>query len=367
MIPFLSLAEKYRRYQKPVQSVILRVLKRGWFTLGPELKSFEAAFGKFLGVKYTVGVNSGTDALFLALKALDVGLGHEVITVANTATPTVSAIRMAGAVPVFVDVLPETLTLNPALLERAITPQTRAIIPVHLFGCPAEMKEIMRVARRHRLAVVEDACQAHGAKYGKQTVGTIGDAGCFSFYPTKNLGGLGDGGTVATNNPRLAERISALRNYGEIAKYINRYEGVNSRLDEIQAAILNWGLGHLNAWNQRRAELAGTYLRLLRDAPLELPAMTDSTKRRVWHLFVIRTERRDKLQADLRKLGIETAIHYPMPIYKQRAYQFLGCKASDLPVTTHASKRILSLPLYPELSAADVSRVSEAILKFHGR
>lgn len=366
MIPFLTFARRYQDNRREIHAVLTRVFERGWFILGPELKAFESDFARYLDVGYCVGVNSGTDALFLALRALGVGPGHEVVTVANTATPTVSAIRMAGAKPVFVDVLEDTQTLDPSLIEPAITSRTRAILPVHLYGYPAEMGEILQVAKRHKLFVVEDACQAHGAKYDGRMVGGLGDIGCFSFYPTKNLGAFGDAGAVVTNDRTLALTISQLRNYGEIAKYKNRLEGVNTRLDEIQAAFLNWGLGHIDEWNSRRTELASTYLRLLRGVPLHAPPLSNSTIGRVWHLFVLRAKRRDELQAALHQKGIETAIHYPMPIYKQPAYRFLGYKSARLPRTAALSREILSLPLYPELTLDEVSTVCAAIREFYG-
>jgi dTDP-4-amino-4,6-dideoxygalactose transaminase len=366
MIPFLTFAKRYRSNRKEIHEVVTRVFERGWFILGPELKAFEADFARYLDVGYCVGVNSGTDALFLALRALGVGPGHEVLTVANTATPTVSAIRMAGATPVFVDVIEDTQTLDPSLIEPAITSRTRAILPVHLYGYPAEMGEILRIAKKHKLFVVEDACQAHGAKYDGRMVGGLGDIGCFSFYPTKNLGAFGDAGAVVTNRKALAAKISQLRNYGEISKYKNRVEGVNTRLDEIQAAFLNWGLGHIDGWNSRRTKLANAYLRLLRGVPLHAPPPSNSRLDRVWHLFVVRAKRRDELQAALRKKGIETAIHYPTPIYKQPAYRFLAYKSARLPKTAALSRQILSLPLYPELTLNEVSTVCAAIREFYG-
>lgn len=367
MIPFLTFARRYQNHHREIHKAVARVFERGWFILGPELKNFEAAFARYLDVGYCIGVNSGTDALFLALRGLGVGPGDEVITVANTATPTVSAIRMAGATPVFVDVRENTQTLDPSLIEPVITSRTRAILPVHLYGYPAEMEEIQRIARKHELFVVEDACQAHGAKYGGRMVGTLGDAGCFSFYPTKNLGAFGDAGAVVTNHRRLAEKISAVRNYGEIGKYNNRLEGVNTRLDELQAALLNWGLEHVDEWNSRRAELATRYLRLLRGVPLHLPPTSDSTIEHVWHLFVVRAKERDELQAALRQKGIETLIHYPTPIFRQPAYRFLGYKSADLPTTAALSQKILSLPLYPELTLDEVSRICAAIRQFYDR
>lgn len=366
MIPFLAFTRKFRRYRKPIEEAVTRVFKRGWFILGSELREFEAAFARYLDVKYVIGVNSGTDALFLALKAHGIGPAHEVITVANTAVPTVSAIRMTGAMPVFVDVQQDTHTLDPSLLERSINSRTIAILPVHLYGYPASMKEINRIAKKHGLIVIEDACQAHGAKYGDQKVGTFGNAGCFSFYPTKNLGAFGDAGAVATNSKRIADNIKAMRNYGEIAKNENVYEGVNTRMDELQAALLKWGIRHLDKWNLQRAKIASRYSELLSNAPLELPLPSDSMNERVWHLFVVKTSRRNELQKFLFQHGIETAIHYPTPIYKQHAYRFLRYTPKDLPVTTQLSNRILSLPLHPELTMAEVSRVCGCILKFYG-
>ncbi len=364
MIPFASLARKYRQFRKPVHQAVARVFRRGWFILGPEVRAFEAAFARYLGVRHVIGVNSGTDAIFLSLKALNVGPGDEVITVANTATPTVSAIRMTGATPVFVDVLADRHTLDPSLLDAAVTRRTRAIVPVHLYGFPAGLHELLGFARRHKLAVVEDACQAHGARYAGHRVGTFGKAGCFSFYPTKNLGALGDAGAIATNDRPLAERLRAMRNYGEVAKFRNALEGVNTRLDELQAAVLTWGLTRLDLWNAQRERMAQVYLKKLQGLPLELPAGSDPVFQRVWHLFVIQLDQRDELRAYLAQRGVETMIHYPLPIHRQRAYRFLGYQSGDLPVTCRLARRILSLPLYPELKAREISAICAAIREF---
>ena len=364
MISFHNFSRKYKRYQKPVQQALARVLERGWFILGPELKEFENAFARYLDIKHVIGVNSGTDAIFLALTALGVGASSEVITVANTAVPTISAIRMTGAIPVFVDVLPDSQTLDPSHIESAITSRTRAIVPVHLYGYPACMREINRIAKKHKLLVIEDACQAHGAKYCDRMVGTLADAGCFSFYPTKNLGALGDSGAVATNSTQLANTLRALRNYGEVAKFSNALEGVNSRMDEFQAALLNFGLKQIDEWNAQRAAIADAYFSALKNTDLELPQKSDSVSQRIWHLFVVKTKKRDDLQRFLHRKGVETMIHYPKPIYRQRAYRFLGYNPKDLPVTTLLSNQILSLPMYPELTTAEVSRISSAIFEF---
>jgi len=367
MIRFLDFTRKYKRYRKPVQSAVARVFRRGWFILGPELEKFERRFGRYLDVKHVIGVNSGTDALFLVLKAHGIEEPHEVITVANTAVPTVSAIRMTGATPVFVDVLADSQTLDFSRLEAAITPKTRAVVPVHLYGYPACMNEILRIAKAHRLIVIEDACQAHGAKYSGRMVGTLGNAGCFSFYPTKNLGAFGDAGAVVTDETRLANKLRAMRNYGEVSKFKNAIEGVNTRLDEIQAALLGLGLTHIDEWNQQRARIAKTYLRNLRNTPLELPTASDSLRQRIWHQFVVKSDQRDSLQRFLRQKGIETMVHYPTPVHKQSAYRFLRSTSDGLPITSKLSHRILSLPIYPELSMAEVSTVCSAILDFYGK
>ena len=365
MIRFLNLKERYFLYQKEIDRAIEGVLKRGWFVLGQELEKFEKKLALHLGSKYAVGVNSGTDAIFLALKALGVGTGDEVITVANTATPTISAIRMTGAMVVFVDVDEQSLNMNPELIEQRITKKTKVILPVHLFGYPSPMDKIQKIAKKHSLKVVEDAAQAQGASFKNQYVGTIGDIGCFSFYPTKNLGAFGDAGAVVTKNKRLAETIRQLRNYGEVSKYENCREGVNSRLDEIQAAILNWGLPKLRLWNKKRTALAKVYLKELQDLPISLPPDSDNTCIGVWHLFVIRCKARNKLKKYLDDKGIETAIHYPRPIFKQTAYKFLNYHGEDLPVTNRVMSEILSLPLYPELNRNQILDVCRVIRSFY--
>lgn len=365
MIPFIDFKRKYRLYHKEIDAAIRRVFERGWFILGPELKKFEEGFAKYLGVKYVVGVGSGTEAIFLSLRALGVGSGDEVITVANTATPTVAAIRMTGAVPVFVDIDENTFVMDTRLLGKAIGRKTKVILPVHLYGNPADMAEIMRIAEKYRVKVLEDACQAHGARYKSKMVGSIGDAACFSFYPTKNLGAFGDAGAVATNSKKIADMIFLLRNYGEVSKFNNMKEGVNSRLDEIQAAILNWGLGKINHWNKKREKLARIYLKNLRGLPIGLPKEADRVFQPAWHLFVIRTQQRDKLKIFLAERGIQTIIHFPKPIFKQPAYKFLGYKEIDLPVTTKLAKEVLSLPLYPEMEEKEVIYVCRVIKQFY--
>ena len=365
MIPFVNLQKRYKLYKDEIDSTISRVLNSGIFILGKELESFEKKFANYLNVKYAVGVNSGTDALFLALKVLDIGLGDEVITVANTAMPTISAIRMTGATPVFVDIDENTFNINDKLIKEKINEKTKAILPVHLYGYPAEMDEIVKLTREHNIAVVEDAAQAHGAKYKKRVVGSIGDLGCFSFYPTKNLGAFGDGGAVTTNNKELADKLKQLRNYGEASKYNNVIEGVNTRLDEIQSAILNWGLTKLDEWNRSRSKLARIYLENLENLPLTLPPNSDESHTNCWHLFVIKTELRDKLKDFLTHNGIQTSIHYPKAIFQQSAYKFLEIQSKNLPITSSTSSKILSLPIYPELTEDEVKYICDSIKKFH--
>lgn len=367
MINFLNLKKRVLLHKKEIDSVIKPVLESGWFILGKELSRFEDNFAKNLDIKYAIGVNSGTDAIFLALKALGIGLGDEIITVANTATPTISAIRMTGAMPVFVDIDENNFNINPDLIENKITSRTKAILPVHLYGYPANMGRILKIAKKHKLKVIEDAAQAQNAIYRNKFVGTIGDIGCFSFYPTKNLGAFGDAGAIVTKNKNLSEIIIQLRNYGEVSKYNNVREGVNSRLDEIQAALLNWGLKKLMVWNKKREALAEIYLNELKNLPIILP--TDSNKDHVcvWHLFVIRSKERDELKSFLKDKGIETAIHYPMPIFEQPAYGFLEYSGKDLPVTKKVISEILSLPLYPELSKKEVMEICRTIKLFYAK
>jgi dTDP-4-amino-4,6-dideoxygalactose transaminase len=365
VIKFVDFRKKYRRYKKEINSVVKRVFKRGWFIGGPELIEFENKFAKYLSVRFAVGVNSGTDAIAIAIKALGIGEGDEIITTSHTATPTISAIRIAGATPVFVDINEDDLSINAALIEKKINSKTKAILPVHLYGYPADMSAIIKLARKHNLYVIEDACQAHGAKYGGKKVGTMGDVGCFSFYPTKNLGAFGDAGMLATNNKKIAERVRMLRNYGEELKFKNKMEGVNSRLDELQAGFLNWGLDKLDKWNKERERLAATYLKNLADLPIKLPPRSDGARKRVWHQFVIRTTKRDALKKFLKSQRIETAIHYPTPVFKQEAYRFLGYKEKDLPVTGRIVKNILSLPMYPELKIREVKIICDKIRFFY--
>lgn len=373
MIPFLDLKAQHQAIAAEVQAAIDGVFDRGQFILGPEVAAFEEEFASYVGVRHAIGVASGTDALHLALRACGIGPGDEVITVPHTAVATVAAIELAGARPVFVDIHPDSYTLDPALVEAAITSRTKAILPVHLYGQAASLAPILEVARAHGLRVIEDACQAHGALYQGRKVGAWGDIGCFSFYPTKNLGAYGDGGTVVTDDAALAERVRLLRTYGWAERDRSIIRGVNSRLDEVQAAILRVKLKHLDAWNDRRRALAACYAAALGDVsdvilPTEMPY-----GRHVYHLYVIRVPAKPATAADrdgLRRLldeqGIGTLVHYPVPIHLQEAYRDLGYPEGSLPESERAGREIVSLPLSPQLAETQVETVADAMRAYFG-
>lgn len=365
MIPFFELQSQATALSPEIRAAMDRVLERGWFILGEELKAFEEEFAAYLGVRHVAGVGSGTDAIHLALRAVGVTRGDAVITVANTCVPTVAGIGCTGARAALADVDTASLTLDADDLERRITPQTRAIVPVHLYGHPCDMDPILEVAREHGLAVVEDCAQAHGSRYKEALCGTFGDAAAFSFYPTKNLGAYGDAGAVATNDAGIAERLRLLRNYGERTRYHHSVQGVNSRLDEIQAAILRAKLPHLDTWNAARRERAQLYTELLAGLPLTLPREADWAMSN-FHIYAVRTPRRDALQAHLRDRGIGTLLHYAVPIHLQEAYRDLGYAAGAFPRAEQACAEVLSLPLYPELSLDAVREVAAAVRAFSG-
>ncbi|MCK4948146.1 MAG: DegT/DnrJ/EryC1/StrS family aminotransferase [Candidatus Aureabacteria bacterium] len=360
-ISFSGLVEQYERIKDEINPAIDRAVKSGWYILGKELESLEKEFAGYCGVEYAIGCASGTEAIALSLMSLDIKSGDEVITVSNTAVPTVSAISMVGAIPVFVDV-DDYFLIDTKKIESAITKKTKAIIPVHLYGQMADMNEIMDIARRKNIRVIEDACQSHGAECKGQKAGSIGDLGCFSFYPTKNLGCFGDGGAITTNDKTIYDRLSMLRNYGQEKRYHNPIKGINSRLDEIQAAILRVKLEYLNGWNKNRKEIARLYNELLCDVCVT-PAEKDGYSH-VFHLYVVRVENREALQKHLRKSGIDTLIHYPVPVHLQQAYSELRCKKGDFPVTEQLMKEILSLPIYPGLPDDAVKYICRKIHEF---
>lgn len=354
-IPFNALTPREDRHA--IDSAIQRVIDRGWFILGPEVDAFEREFALASGVRHAVGVGTGTDAIALTLRALDIGPGDEVITSPLSAAYSALAIMMAGARPVFADIDPERLTLDPAAAAAAVTSRTRAILPVHLYGQAADMRALEAVAARHHLALVEDACQAHLATCDGRPVGSIGIAGAFSFYPTKNLGALGDGGAVTTNDAALADRIKRLRNGGQTSRYHHQEPGANSRLDDLQAAILRARLPFLPEWTNRRRAIAARYRRELAGATVTVPPELDAGH--VYHLFPVRAEHRDHLQQQLAASGVETLIHYPVPIPRQPA--LAGALPADCPVADRVCAQVLSLPLYPALADEDASMVAAAV------
>jgi dTDP-4-amino-4,6-dideoxygalactose transaminase len=360
-IPFFDLMQQYSELKPEIDVAIGRVLAKGHFILGEEVVAFESQFAAMSGVNHAVGVNSGTTALVLGLLAMGIGAGDEVITVAHTFIATAEAISMVGATPVFVDIDPNRGLMDPAKLEAAITPRTKAIIPVHLYGHPADMDAIVAVARRHGVPVLEDACQAHGALYKGRPAGSLGQAACFSFYPSKNLGAYGEAGALVTNDPELAEKARILRDHGSEAKYQHSVIGINGRMEAIQAAVLGVKLPHLQAWNARRRKLAQRYDALLAGIPNCRPIGQDATVESAYHLYVVRVPRRDGVRAALADRGVGTQIHYPIPVHRQPAYAKTFSSVPELPVTDEVTAEILSLPLYPELEEDRLGTVASAL------
>jgi dTDP-4-amino-4,6-dideoxygalactose transaminase len=356
MIPFLDLGAAYRELKPEIDAAVARVLESGWYILGPEVDAFEADWATYCGAEHAVGLANGLDALILALRALNVGAGDEVIVPSNTYIATWLAVSAVGATPVPVEPDPATHNIDPARIPAAITPRTRVLLPVHLYGQPADMDPILKIAHAHSLAVVEDAAQAHGARYKGRNLGAHGDIVCWSFYPGKNLGALGDGGAITTRHADLADRVRVLRNYGSRMKYINEIQGVNSRLDPLQAAVLRVKLAHLDAWTDRRRAVARAYTTGLKDAGLTLPHVPDWADP-AWHLYVVRSPERDVLQTRLTEGGIGTLIHYPIPPHMQAAYANLGLAPSDLPLAQQLSAEVLSLPMGPHLAQDRIQEV----------
>ena len=364
-VPLVDLKTQYATIEAEVRAAMDEVLDSAQFINGPAVADFERRFAASCGAGFAVGVGNGTDALTLALKALGVGPGDEVITTANTFIATAEAVVAVGAAPVFVDVDPAHFNMTPEGLSAAITPRTKAAIPVHLYGQPAPMAEIMSVARQRSIKVIEDAAQAHGAEYNGKRVGSWGDAATFSFYPAKNLGACGDGGAVVTNDEQLAVTVRMLRNHGRTDKYLHEYVGVNSRLDTLQAAILGVKLTRLEEWNRMRRTVAAKYDAALGEfAGLTLPAEMPGGKH-VYHLYVIRTDRRDELRQYLSENGIGVGIHYPIPLHLQPALQFLGYGPGRLPRAEQLADSILSIPMYPEMQDAQLVRVVQTLAAFN--
>jgi dTDP-4-amino-4,6-dideoxygalactose transaminase len=360
LVPFLDLKAQYRRMKPEIDAAVARVIDSAQFVLGPEVAAFEERFATYCQARHCVAVNSGTSALHLALVAAGIGPGDEVITVSMTFVATTAAILYSGATPVFVDVDPQNWTIDPRLIETAITPRTKAIMPVHLHGRMADMNSIMEIARRRGLLVIEDAAQAHGAEYRDRRAGSIGDLGCFSFYPGKNLGAYGEGGAVVCDDPALAHRIALLRDWGQETKYNHVLPGYNYRMDGIQGAILNVKLDYIESWTEARRSIASIYDRLLSGGQYQRPAPSPDS-RHVFHVYAIAVERRDDVQRALQAAGIGTGIHYPIPVHLQTAYAGLGRRPNDLPVTESLAKRLLSLPIYAELQPEQVSEVAQAL------
>lgn len=353
----------YLAHKKEIDEAITRVLKSGWYVLGQEVAAFENEFAAYIGVSSAVGVGSGTEAIQLALRACDIEEGDEVITVSHTAVATVAAIELCGATPMLVDINPLSFTIDSNQIESAITPRTKGIVPVHMYGHPADMERIIKIANRHKLRVIEDCAQAHGASYKGCKIGTLGDIAAFSFYPTKNLGGIGDGGMVVTNNSVLAAKTKLLREYGWQKRYISELPGLNSRLDEIQAAILRVKLRYLDEENKKRQQLALIYNDMLSSTSLNLP-ICDTNTAHVYHQYVVRSKQRDRLMVFLREKGINTLIHYPVPIHRQPAYKDRLRCVNTMVETEKAAKEILSLPMYSELTSDQILLISTIIAKW---
>ena len=361
MISFLDLRAAYLELKDEFDAAYQRVMGSGCYILGPEVEAFENDFADYCEAAHGIGVASGLDALHLALRACDIGPGDEVIVPSHTFIATWLAVSQTGATPVPVEPIEATYTIDPARIEAAITPRTRAIIPVHLYGQPADLDPILAIARRHGLKVIEDAAQAHGARYKGQRLGAHGDAVAWSFYPGKNLGAFGDGGAITTNNADLAERLRMLRNYGSREKYVNEEQGFNSRLDPLQAAFLSVKLRHLDAWNDRRRAIAAAYLEGVAGTDLILPQVPDWAEP-VWHLFVVRHPDRDAIQQRLQQAGIGSLIHYPIAPHQQQCYAASATSTDASPIATRLANEVLSLPMGPQLATTAATQVIEALI-----
>ncbi len=362
MIPILDSKRQYAQIGSKVEDAVLKVLRSGQYILGEENKMFAEEIAKYMGVKNAVTLNSGTDALHLALRALNIGAGDEVISVAFTFVATTEAIGIVGAKPVFVDIDENTFNMDASKIEAAITPRTKAIIPVHLYGQPCQMDVIMDIAKRHNLHVIEDCCQAIGAKYNGQMVGTFGDIGCYSFYPTKNLGTMGDGGLLITNSDEIKDRVIALRNHGGAIRYHHDEIGVNSRLDEVQAAILRVKLPYIDEWNKKRRENAYRYNELFANCEDVVTPTEIENSYCVYHQYTVKIPNRDEVHAMLREAGVGAMIYYPIPLHLQKVHEYLNIKEGSLPATEKDTKLVISLPMFPELTAEEQKTVAETLI-----
>jgi dTDP-4-amino-4,6-dideoxygalactose transaminase len=362
-IPYFDLPAQLRGIRKEIDAAIARTIDNCSFCLGPDVAQFEQDFAKFCGTEHCVGFNSGTSALHVALLLAGVGPGDEVITTPFTFIATSWAISYVGAKPVYVDIDDATCNLDMKLVERAMTPRTKAILPVHLYGQPCDLDPLLEIARKHKVPLIEDACQAHGAKYKGKTVGTFGVTACFSFYPGKNLGACGEGGALVTNDGKLAARAKSLREHGSTQRYYHDEIGFNYRMEGFQGAVLGVKLPHLAKWTERRRAIAKIYGELLSETPLQLPRELPHAEG-VWHVYAARHARRDELKKYLEANGVGSAIHYPIPLHLQKAYASLGHKPGDFPVAEKAAREVLSLPIYPEMTDKHVQRVTDAVKDF---
>ncbi len=360
MIPYLDLRAQYHSIQGEVDAAVSRVLESGHYILGEEVAAFEEAFAAYCGTRYAAAVNTGTSALHLALLAAGIGPGDEVITTPLTFVATVAAILYTGAKPVFADVDPKTLNIEPRKARAAVTSRTKALVPVHLHGKPADMEGLLRIAEENQIKVIEDAAQAHGAEINAKRVGGLGWAGCFSFYPGKNLGAYGEGGAVVTNQPEVDKKVRLLRDWGAEKRYHHDFKGFNYRMDAFQGSILRVKLKYLEKWTEARRALALRYDEKLKGAPLQIPR-TPGGARHVYHAYAVLVEERERLQKHLSDKGVQTNIHYPIPVHLQKAYEDLGYKGGDFPAAEDACRKLLSLPLYPEMTTAQVDEVAEAV------
>jgi dTDP-4-amino-4,6-dideoxygalactose transaminase len=360
MIPLLDLKAQYQSIKAEIDAAVLHVLENAQFILGPEVTAFEKEFAAYCGTSESIALNSGTSALHLALLAAGVGPGDEAITVPFTFVATAAAIGYTGATPVFVDIEPATFNIDVERIEAAITPRTKAIMPVHLFGHPAEMDSVLEIARKHGLVVIEDAAQSHGAEYKGRRAGSMGDIGCFSFYPGKNLGACGEGGAVVTSNPEYARKIRMLRDWGSEQKYVHQLKGYNYRMEGIQGAILRVKLRHLEAWTEARRAHANLYRELLEESDVVVPVAKDYV-RHVFHVYTVRTKDRAALRSELERNQIQTGIHYPIPIHLQPAYQDLRYSRGAFPVAEQACGEVLALPIYPEMTESQIRMVAQVV------